>query len=179
MRPAATKRSHARRPPRSEEVILFAVGDQLFAIAAAAVKEVRSTDSLSAAALSFTHPALEKVSHTMQRGRQLYFVMSLGLHFHLPPSRPSLALVLRQSRLALLVDRIERMEKIFAVYALPHAFRGEERRWYRGLAYLGEIIVPLVDPGGFLTEDEWGLLVAAVASTAGALPGLAERAVVA
>ena len=38
--------------------------------------------------------------------------------------------------------------------ALPAAFCHEERRWYRGLTVLDQVVVPVVNPAGFLTSDE-------------------------
>jgi chemotaxis signal transduction protein len=73
----------------------------------------------------------------------------------LPVTRPALVLILRQFRAALLVDRIDRMAEISAVHPLPLAFNGEERRWYRGLAYLDDSVIPVVEPTGFLTPEEF------------------------
>jgi hypothetical protein len=50
------------------------------------------------------------------------------------------------------------MAEIPAVHALPHAFAGEERRWYRGLAYLDDHVIPVIEPTGFLRRDEFQLL---------------------
>jgi chemotaxis signal transduction protein len=46
------------------------------------------------------------------------------------------------------------MAELPAVHELPQAFTGPERRWYRGLAYVNDTIIPVVDPAGFLTADE-------------------------
>jgi hypothetical protein len=54
-----------------------------------------------------------------------------------------------------LVDRIERMAEIPAVYALPQAFSGAERRWYRGLAFVDDVVIPVIQPAGFLTLEEF------------------------
>jgi chemotaxis signal transduction protein len=62
---------------------------------------------------------------------------------------------MRQLRVGVLVDRIERMEEILAVHPLPRAFTGEERRWYRGLTYLDDHVIPVISPSGFLTKDEF------------------------
>jgi hypothetical protein len=53
------------------------------------------------------------------------------------------------------VDRIDRMAEISAVHPLPLAFAGEERRWYRGLAHLDDVVIPVVQPGGFLSAREF------------------------
>jgi chemotaxis signal transduction protein len=144
--------SRGRRP---EQVILFLVSGQTFAIAADAVKEIRSTDSLAGAAKELENSEIPKVRHAIERGHRLCYVVNGCVHFHLPVSRPSLALLLRQFRVAFLVDSVDRIAEIPAVYALPLAFSGEERSWYRGLAYIEDHVVPVVQPGGFLTRDEF------------------------
>jgi chemotaxis signal transduction protein len=58
-------------------------------------------------------------------------------------------------RIAVLVDRIERMAEIAAIHPLPHAFSGRERVWYRGLAYLDDQVIPVMNPKGFLTAEEF------------------------
>ncbi|MGH9756845.1 MAG: hypothetical protein ACRD4M_03850 [Candidatus Acidiferrales bacterium] len=67
-------------------------------------------------------------------------------------------LILRQIRAAILVDGIERMAELSAVYALPHGFSGEERRWYRGLAYFEDHVIPVIQPSGFLSAGEFARL---------------------
>jgi chemotaxis signal transduction protein len=141
-----------------ETVILFFVANQMFAIAANSVQEIRSTDSLAGAANEIERPELPKVRHTIERNHRTYYVVNAGAHFGLRVTRPALVLILRQLRAALLVDRIERMAEVSAVYPLPQAFTGAERRWYRGLAYLDDMVIPVVEPTGFLTADEFQLL---------------------
>ena len=139
----------------SEPIILFSVANQMFAIAADAVQEIRSTDSLAGAAVALDQQELSKVRHMVERGRHTYFIVNAGRHFGLPVSRPTLVLIMRQLRVGVLVDRIERMEEILAVHPLPRAFTGEERRWYRGLTYLDDHVIPVISPSGFLTKDEF------------------------
>jgi chemotaxis signal transduction protein len=144
------------RPSRQREtVILFFVARQMFAIAADSVQEIRSTDSLAGAANEMEQSVVLKVRHTIERNRRIYFVVNAGTHFNLPVTRPALVLILRELRVAVLVDRIERMAEISAVYALPQAFSGPERRWYRGLAYVDDIVIPVIQPAGFLTAEEF------------------------
>jgi chemotaxis signal transduction protein len=143
-----------RRSRHPERVILFFVSSQMFAIAADAVQEIRSTDSLAGAANEIENPGLPKVRHTVERGRHTYYVVNACLHFGLTVTRPALVLILRQLRVVVLVDRIERMAEIPAVYPLPAAFAGDERHWYRGLAYLDDVVIPVIDPAGFLSADE-------------------------
>jgi len=147
-----------RRSHEPERVILFFVSSQMFAIRAEAVHEIRSTDSMAGAATEIENPGLPKVRHAVERGHQTYYVVNACLHFHLPITRPALVLILRQLRVAVLVDRIDRMAEISAVYALPEAFAGEERRWYRGLAYLNDMVIPVIDPGGFISPEELACL---------------------
>ncbi|HEY6903775.1 MAG TPA: chemotaxis protein CheW [Candidatus Acidoferrales bacterium] len=145
-----------RRPSsRRETVILFVVAGQMFAIAADSVQEIRSTDSLSGAANEMEQAVVPKVRHTIERNRRTYFVVNAGAHFNLPATRPALVLILRELRVAVLVDRIERMAEIPAVYALPQAFSGPERRWYRGLAFVDDLVIPVIQPAGFLTLEEF------------------------
>jgi chemotaxis signal transduction protein len=144
-----------RRSHRSEAVILFAVSNQSFAIAAEDVQEIRSTDGLAGSAVEIAEPLLEKVHHTMERAHRTYYIVNGCVHFGLRIARPTLVLIMRQVRVAVLVDRIERMSEISAVYVLPRAFTGAERRWYRGLAYFDDHVVPVVAPTGFLTAEEF------------------------
>jgi len=150
----SAERLAARKPDGPEPAILFVVANRVFAIAADAVQEIRSTDSLSGGANEIEQAEIAKVRHTIVRSRRTYYVVNAGVHFGLPVTRPALVLILRQRRVALLVDRIERMAQIPAVHALPRAFTGPERRWYRGLAYVDNRIVPVIDPAGFLTGGE-------------------------
>ena len=48
--------------PRTEQIILFRVSGQLFAVSSASVQEVRGVDSLSGAAKEISQPSLRKVS---------------------------------------------------------------------------------------------------------------------
>jgi chemotaxis signal transduction protein len=147
--------ARVRRVRRPQQVILFLVSGQTFAIAADAVKEIRSTDSLAGAAIEFDNSDVPKVRHMIERGQRLCYIVNGCVHFHLPVVRPTLALVLRQFRVAFLVDSVDRIAEIPAVYSLPMAFSGEERAWYQGLAYIEDRVVPVVQPGGFLTRAEF------------------------
>lgn len=145
----------ARSGRRSETVVLFIVANQMFAVAADSVHEIRSTDSIAGAANEIDHSELPKVRHTIERSGHIYYVVNAGMHFGLPVTRPSLVMILRRFRAALLVDRIDRMAEISGVYPLPQAFLGAERHWYRGLAYLDDSVIPVVEPRGFLTPQEF------------------------
>jgi len=164
---APREREHGvRRRRRTEMVLLFAVAHHQFAIAADSVQEIRSTDSLAGAATEMNRPTLPKVRHILEHGGRTYYVVNAGAHFGLPVSRPALVLILRQSHAAVLIDHIERMTEIPAPYPLPLAFTGAERRWYRGLAYLDDTVIPVVHPEGFLTAEELEQLDRAAGSVA-------------
>jgi len=158
MKIASPDASNSRRITASEPMILFRVAHQTFAIAADAVQEIRSTDGLAGAATEFEQTEVPKVHHTIERAHRTYYVVNAGAHFGLPVTRPTLVLILRQLRSAVLVDQIERMADIFTVHALPRAFAGPERRWYRGLTYLDDHVIPVIQPNGFLTPDEFNRL---------------------
>jgi chemotaxis signal transduction protein len=155
MKIAAQETGKPRRARRSEQMILFAVANRMFAIAAESVQEIRSTDSLAGSANEIERPEISKVRHTLERSHQTYYVVNAGTHFGLPVTRPTLVLILRQLRVAVLVDRIERMAEIAAVHSLPHAFAADECRWYRGLTYVDDHVIPVIQPSGFLTADEF------------------------
>jgi chemotaxis signal transduction protein len=158
MKIANSDASNSRRSTTSEPMILFRVAHQTFAIAADAVQEIRSTDGLAAAATEFEQTEVPKVHHTIERAHRTYYVVNASAHFGLPVTRPTLVLILRQLRAAVLVDQIERMTDIFTVHPLPRAFAGQERRWYRGLTYLDDHVIPVIQPNGFLTPDEFDRL---------------------
>jgi chemotaxis signal transduction protein len=158
MKIAGHESGKSRRSRHTEQVILFTVSRQMFAIAAELVQEIRSTDSLAGSANEIEQPLLAKVQHSFERAHRTYYVVSACAHFNLPVSRPTLVLILRQIRAGVLVDKIERMAEINAVHALPRGFTGDERRWYRGLAYIEDHVIPVIEPSGFLTREEFNLL---------------------
>ena len=158
---------------RTEQIILFRVSGQLFAVSSASVQEVRSVDSLAGSAAEITAPGLKKVRHIVRRSDKSLFVVNGALHFGLPVTSGLLVFVLRRTRTALLIDGIEKMTSMTRLQALPLAFCHEEREWYRGLTALDQTVVPVVKPEGFLSPEELALLDAALLqadnSTAAAL----------
>jgi hypothetical protein len=62
---------------------------------------------------------------------------------------------------ALLIDGIEKMTTMTRLQALSGAFCHEERVWYRGLTVLDQNVIPVVNPQGFLTDQELLVLDAA------------------
>jgi chemotaxis signal transduction protein len=151
---------------RTEQIILFRVSGQLFAVSSASVQEVRGVDSLSGAAKEISQPSLRKVKHVVRRGENSVYVVNAAMHFGLPPAPAALVFVLRRTRTALLIDGIEKMTTMTRLQALPLAFCHEERGWYRGLTALDQSVVPVVKPDGFLTPDELSLLDAALSQEA-------------
>ena len=158
MKFATTDAAKPRRARASEAVILFCVANQTFAIAADAVQEIRSTDSLGGTAIEIEQAEVPKVRHLVERARRTYYVVSGCAHFGLRVTRPTLVLILRQIRAAVLVDSIERMADIATLHPLPRGFQGDERKWYRGLTYLEDRVIPVINPGGFLTVEEFARL---------------------
>jgi len=152
---AAPAKSHGAR---TEQIILFRVSGQVFAVSSASVQEVRSIDSLSGAATEINQPTLRKVRHVLRRGDKALYVVSAAAHFGLPASSASLVFVLRKTRTALLVDGMDKMATMSRLQALPLAYCQEERGWYRGLTALDQNVIPVVNPEGFLTTEEFALL---------------------
>lgn len=151
------KRALPRKGVR-EDVILFTVGGFKFAIAAAAVSEIRSMEGLTRFFGGTGHKAMTKALYTLHRNGVPYFVVSGAQHFHLPPSKPTRVLVLRHAAAAVLVDSTDRMVEIAVLHALPLAFTADERHWYRGLAILNDDAIPVVNPSAFLSKGEAAVL---------------------
>lgn len=147
---------------RSEQVILFRVSGLLFAVSSASVQEVRSVDSLAGVSTEIDQPSLRKVSHVLHRGDKSLYVVNSALHFGLPSASAGLVFVLRKTRTALLVESMERMATMTRLQALPLAYCQDERQWYRGLTALDQTVIPVVNPEGFLTPEEFALLDATV-----------------
>ena len=148
----------ARQSGRTESIILFVVGSQVFAISANSIHEIRSIDSLSGVLQEVSQDRIEKVRHSLRRSGENHYIVNLCKHFGLPTSRPTLVLILRGARVAVLADKIERMDSISHLLSLPRAFRGPERVWYRGLTLIDDEVVPVVRVSGFLTEKELSYL---------------------
>ncbi len=145
-------------PAKTEQIILFRVSGQMFAISSASVQEVRSADSMSGAAVEISAPGLRKVRHVLRRGDRSLFIVNGAMHFGLHVAEGTLLFVLRKTRTALLIDGIEKMTTMTRRQALPLSFCHEERQWYRGLTALDQTVVPVVHPEGFLSPEELALL---------------------
>jgi chemotaxis signal transduction protein len=158
---------------RTEQIILFRISGQPFAVSSASVQEVRSVDSLAGVAIGIDLPTLRKVRHVLRRGEKVLYVVSGTAHFGLPASPAGLVFVLRKTQTALLVDGIDKMATMSRLQALPLAYCQEERNWYRGLTALDQNVIPVVNPEGFLNAEEIALLEASLVPEAVAdeLPG--------
>ncbi len=150
--------------PRTEQIILFRVSGQTFAISSASVQEVRSVDNIAGMARDLPESHLKKVRHSIRRGDRMLYIVNAALHFGLQPQPASLVFFLRRTRTALLIDGIEKMTTMTRLQALSQAFQGQERNWYRGLTALDQAVVPVVHPEGFLSLEELTLLEAAQSS---------------
>jgi chemotaxis signal transduction protein len=152
-----------RKVIEHEDVILFSVCGSTFAIRASAVDEIRNLDGLSYFRSSFA-TNLKKVTHTLVREKKdpqkTYFVVSGSAHFALAPSSMGRVMVLRNGAAAVIVDAIDRMTQIEVVHALPKAFTGQERDWYRGLAICDGRVIPVVREEAFLSKGELAMLAA-------------------
>lgn len=160
------KEARQKRSAPREAVILFTVGGSSFAIAAAAVEEIRGLEGLEAFAPPFPLRSLARVRHTVVRGKKTYFAVDAAAQFGIAASHATRLLLLRHAAVAVQVENVARMAEIATLHALPRAFTGEERRWYRGLAQTGEDVVPVVAPEAFLTAAEVVLLRASVPKAA-------------
>lgn len=144
--------------PRTEQIILFRVSGQLFAVSSASVQEVRSVDSLSGSSSEVNLASLRKVRHVLRRGDKAVYVVNAAAHFGLPSTAAGLVFVLRKTRTALLVEAMDKMATMTRLQALPLSYCHDERDWYRGLTALDQNVIPVVNPEGFLTADEFALL---------------------
>jgi chemotaxis signal transduction protein len=149
-------------PVKTEQIILFRVSGQLFAVSSASVQEVRSADSIGGSATEIGAPGLRKVRHVVRRGDRSLFVVNGAMHFGLHATEGALLFVLRKTRTALLIDGIDKMATMTRLQALPLSFCHEERQWYRGLTALDQAVIPVVKPEGFLSAEELALLDAAL-----------------
>ena len=133
-----------------------------FAISATAVEEIRELAGLEQLPEEALTLRLTKVRHAFERQGHRYFAVDARVHFHTTHGQPSRLMVLRQVRAAVMVDAIEGMREIKLMQALPVAFVGEERDWYRGLTVIKGKVIPVVKPAAFLSKAEATLLNASI-----------------
>jgi chemotaxis signal transduction protein len=153
-------RSHK---PAAEDVIVFDVGKMRFAIAAGDVDEIRNMDGMVSQHFG-VDPRLAKVKATFSRTKssveQAFYVIDCATHFGTPSAAPTRLLILRNHPVALLADSIDRMMQVSGIHAVPQAFHGAERDWYRGLAVMNGKVIPMLEPSSFLGREELELLAA-------------------
>lgn len=143
---------HKKRIQRASgyPVILFTIGDNMFAIGAAAVNEIQSLQDMQAIG---THPRqFGKVRNTITRDGHRYWVVDANVHFGMMPTHSTRVLLLSGGSVAVKVDAIVRMTEVPRVLPLPLAFHGDERNWYLGLALVDGTVVPVVNPDVFLSH---------------------------
>jgi chemotaxis signal transduction protein len=160
---------HSRKPTsrHGEAAILFDVGGHTFAAPAAEVDEIRDLHGLESIADATQRTSAAKVVATLERSGKTYFVVDAAQHFRQSASKGARLMVLRGQPIAVLVDSIDRMAEIGQTLPLPKAFCGDERRWYRGLVLVKELVVPVVQMASFLTAAEQVIAKATVARLAG------------
>lgn len=150
-----------RRAPKApslakhgEAAILFAIGAFTFLIAAEEVDEIREMYGMESVSIITMRTSVAKVTNTIEKAKQTYYVVDGSQHFHMMPSKAARLMLLRNQTVAVTVDSIDRMTEIGRVLPLPKAFVGPERDWYRGLAIENDKVVPVVNGGAFLTDAE-------------------------
>lgn len=172
-----TRNTRVKSAPKVEDVILFAVHGSRFAIPANAVDEIRNLDGLQPHAMGFLQSKLARVRFSLVRENKdkekTNFIVDAGAQYHITGNKPSRVLIFRHCSGGLLVDSIDRMAQISTVIALPLAFTGEERNWYRGLAIIEGLVIPVVNPESIINKGEVAVLAAgrpavSVASAKGA-----------
>jgi chemotaxis signal transduction protein len=122
------------------------------------VKEIRGMDDLHAFTLGGISARIAKLKYTLERNGTTYFVVDAAQHFQLPASKPLRVLVLRNTPTGVLVDSTDRIMEISSLHGLPPAFTHEERSWYRGLAVVNGLVVPVVNHNAFLKRSELEIL---------------------
>jgi chemotaxis signal transduction protein len=152
------------RTRHTEAAILFAVGPYKFAISASEVDEIRDMHGLTLVSLKNAPLAVRKIRFMLRRERKSYHVVDASMHFRLKASDPSRVMVLRGGLVALTADSIDRMTEITAIASLPRAFQGEETKWFRGVAVIGNAVVPVVNSKTVLTNPEVELARAVLAA---------------
>jgi chemotaxis signal transduction protein len=160
-------RANAAPARRGEAVVIFRACGQRFIISSAEIAEVRDLPPGASG-------RLPRVIATRGNLRQLPVVAADSIFGARSvagsPAEAAVAsagvapllqlLVLAHRGVAVVIERIEGVTELREMVALPRAFHGPERRWYRGLALLEGRILPVVNAavfgeyGAFLTPTE-------------------------
>jgi chemotaxis signal transduction protein len=127
---------HSRR---GEPVVIFRLGSHRFLIASDEVEEIRDLRPGN----------LPSTIATRGNGRQIP-VIAADQIFGVPSARLEQVLVLKIRRVAVAIGRIEGMAELREIVALPQAFHGQERSWYRGLGLVRRQIMPVVNAAIFV-----------------------------
>jgi chemotaxis signal transduction protein len=135
-----------------ETVVLFMVGNQRFAMAANTIEEIRVVERLMP--LPPGAGGSRAARHTFDARGRRFLAVDAHLVLRMADATPQHILVLGAADVGVLVGAVDRMHDIRDLYPLPHALRGEERRWYRGLALIDGQITPVLDPAAFLPVRE-------------------------
>src|SRR5258706_16202613 len=96
-------------PAKTEQIILFRVSGQLFAISSASVQEGRSADSMSGGATEISEPGLRKVRHVLRRGVRSLFIVNGAVCFGLHVAEGRLVFGVGGTRTGLLIVGIDKM----------------------------------------------------------------------
>jgi chemotaxis signal transduction protein len=84
-------------------------------------------------------------------------------------------LVLAHRGVAVGIERIENVTELHEMVALPRAFHGPERRWYRGLALVEGKILPVVNAAAFTEAPASVTPTRAASASAGRQPEVKAR----
>lgn len=145
-------RANPGRAKRGEAVVIFRAGGQRFIISSAEIAEVRDLPPGASGRLPWAIA-------TRGNLRQLP-VVSADSVFGMRSAALLQLLVLAHRGVAVAIEKIEGVTELREMVALPRAFHGPERRWYRGLALLEGKILPVVnavvfgESAAFLTPTE-------------------------
>jgi chemotaxis signal transduction protein len=127
---------HSRR---GEPVVIFRLGSQRFVIASAEVEEIRDL-----------HQGILPPTIAARSNGKPIPVIAADRVFGVHSARLEQLLVLKLRRVAVAIDRIEGMAELREIVALPRGFHGEERSWYRGLGFVRQQIMPVVNAAIFV-----------------------------
>src|SRR5260370_33646578 len=104
---------------KTEQIILFRVSGQLFAVSSASIQEVRGVDSLSGAATEISAPGLRKVRQVLRRGDRSLFIVNSAMHFGLHAAAGALLVVMRKTLTARVIHAAGNRTTIENSQSLP------------------------------------------------------------
>jgi len=146
--------TNSARARRGEPALVFRTGGHRFVISSAEIAEVRDLQAGTSGALP---------QWVIARGAAgMLRVVSADHIFGLRSAAQQQLLVLAHRGVAVGIERIENVTELHEIVALPRAFHGPERRWYRGLALLEGKIVPVVN--GVIFAEAASVIAAQAAS---------------